>query len=300
MYVITGATGHTGSVVAERLLDKGEKVRVLGRDAKRLERFTRRGAEAFPVQLEDAASLKKAMAGAEAVYAMIPTAFSDPDPSGYQERVSDAFAATLRESGVRYAVILSSVGADKPEKTGPILGLRNLERKVNGIDGLNVLCLRPTYFLENYLAQVAVIPQIGSMGSALRPDLKMGVIATRDIGARAAEALLRKDFAGKHTQELLGAEDVTCAQIAAVVGKAIGKPDLKYAQLLPQQLKPAMMSMGMSAALVDQLLEMSASLNSEYIAPLEGRSARNTTPTTVEQFAAEVFAPAFKSRAAAA
>ena len=300
MYVITGATGHTGSVVADRLLEKGEKVRVLGRDMKKLERFTRKGAEAYTVQVEDAASLKKALAGAEAVYVLIPPSLAEPDFRGYQERVGDAFAAALRESGAQRAVVLSSIGADKPEKTGPILGLRHLEQKVNSVEGLDVLSLRAGYFLENFLAQIAVIPALGSMAGELRPDLKLSMIATRDIGARAAEALLRKDFTGKQTQELLGAEESTCAKAAAAIGKAIGKPDLKYMQLPPEQLKPAMMKMGMSAAMVDQLSEMSASLNSGYIVPLEKRSPRNTAPTTLEQFAAEVFAPAFKSKAAAA
>lgn len=60
MYVITGATGNTGSVVAEKLLANGEKVRVVGRNAKRLERFTKKGAEAFVADATDAGALTKA------------------------------------------------------------------------------------------------------------------------------------------------------------------------------------------------------------------------------------------------
>jgi uncharacterized protein YbjT (DUF2867 family) len=300
MYVISGATGHTGSVIAEKLLAKGEKVRVLGRDVKKLDRFVRKGAEAFPANVEDAASLKKALAGAQAVYAMIPPSLAEPDPRGYQERVSNAFEAALREAGVRYAVMLSSIGADKSDKTGPILGLRNFEQKLGGIAGLNLMILRAAYFLENFLAQVQVIPMIGNMGGPLRAETKLSLIATQDIGARAADALLQKNWSGQQMQELLGAEDATCARVASVFGKAIGKPDLKYVPLPPEQMKPAMVKMGFSAAVVDQLLEMSESINNGHIVPLEKRSAKNTTPTTIEQFAAEVFAPAFRSRAAAA
>jgi uncharacterized protein YbjT (DUF2867 family) len=300
MYVITGATGNTGSVVAGRLLARGEKVRVLGRDARRLEPLVRKGAEAFPCGIEDAAALAKAFAGARGVYAMIPAAHEDSDPRGYQERVSDAFAAALRASGVPYAVILSSVGADKPEKTGPILGLRNLEQKLGRIAGLNVLSLRATYFLENMLAQVPVILMLGGMAGELRADLKFPMIATRDIGAYAADALIRQDFTGKQTQELLGAEDVSYSQAASVIGKAIGKPGLSYTQMPPEQLKPALMQMGMSAAVADLLLEMSDSINRGYIVPLEKRSPKNTTPTTLDQFVAEVFVPAFGGRAASA
>jgi len=72
MYVVTGATGNTGSVVAEKLLAKGEKVRVIGRDAKRLERFAKKGAEPFVADATSADALTKAFSGAKAVYAIIP------------------------------------------------------------------------------------------------------------------------------------------------------------------------------------------------------------------------------------
>ena len=64
MYVILGASGHTGSIIANSLLLKGEKVRVVGRDAGRLQRFVRKGAEAFTANVSDAAALTKAFSGA--------------------------------------------------------------------------------------------------------------------------------------------------------------------------------------------------------------------------------------------
>jgi uncharacterized protein YbjT (DUF2867 family) len=300
MYVVTGATGNTGRIVAERILAQGEKVRALGRDRKRLDPLVQKGAEAFVCEMEDTATLKKAFTGARAVYAMIPPGHSNPDPRGYQERVSDALAAALRESGVAYAVLLSSVGADKPDKTGPIAGLRRLEEKVNRIASLHVLSLRATYFLDNLLGQVPVIQTFGAMAGELRPALKFPMIATRDIGAYAADAMTRPAFAGKQTQELLGAGEVSYLEAAAAIGRAIGKPGLTYMQLPAEQLKPALVQMGMSASVADLLLEMSASINSGYIVPLERRSPKNTTPTTLDQFVAEVFAPAFKAKAASA
>ena len=81
MYVITGATGNTGGVVAERLLAEGEKVRVVGRDSERLERFMQNGAESFIADATDAGALTKAFAGAKAVYAMIPPKYCFPGRS---------------------------------------------------------------------------------------------------------------------------------------------------------------------------------------------------------------------------
>ena len=81
MYVITGATGNTGSAVAERLLEAGQKVRVVGRDPKRLEKFTEKGAESFIADVTDGGALTNAFAGAKAVYAMIPPKYCFPGRS---------------------------------------------------------------------------------------------------------------------------------------------------------------------------------------------------------------------------
>jgi uncharacterized protein YbjT (DUF2867 family) len=300
MYVITGATGNTGSVVAEKLLAKGEKVRVIGRDAKRLERFAQKGAEAFVADATSADALTKAFSGAKAVYAMIPPNVAAPDVRAYQEKVSDDLAAAITKSGVKYAVALSSFGADKPDKTGPVLSLHNLETKLNGIAGLNALYLRAGYFMENLLPQVGVIQSFGMMAGPVRPDLPLPFIATRDIGAAAAEALLKLDFNGKQLRELQGPRDVTYNDVAKIVGAAIGKPDLKYLQMPQAQLKPALTQMGMSPNMVDLLFEMTESLDSGYMKMLEPRSPVNSTPTTIETFITEVFVPAFKGKSASA
>ena len=139
MYVITGATGNTGSVAAEKLLATGAKVRVIGRDAKRLERFTKKGAEAVVADMTDAAALEKAFSGARAVYAVMPPNITAPDVRAYQERVTDSLASAIRKNGIPYAVVLSSTGADKSYGTGPVMGVHSLEKKLEAIDGLNVL-----------------------------------------------------------------------------------------------------------------------------------------------------------------
>jgi len=72
MIAVLGATGNTGSVVANRLLSRGEKVRVIGRDANRLTRFVQKGAEAAIADATDASALVKAFDGARAVYALVP------------------------------------------------------------------------------------------------------------------------------------------------------------------------------------------------------------------------------------
>jgi uncharacterized protein YbjT (DUF2867 family) len=300
MYVVIGATGHTGGVVAEKLLAKREKVRVVGRDERRLERFKQQGAEAFVGDVTDANAMARAFSGAEAAYVMLPPNIAAPNVRAYTDRVSDALASALEKNGVRHAVALSSIGAEKSDRTGPVLGLHNLERRLEAISGLNAILLRAGYFMENILSQVGIIQQLGHMAGPVRSDLALPLIASPDIGAAAAELLQRRDFQGKQRRELLGARDVTYAQVARVVGAAIGKPDLTYQQLPAAQIKPALMQMGMSANMADLLLEMSEALNSGYMRALEPRSAQNTTPTTIETFVGEVFVPAYRAKAARA
>ncbi|MFZ0959912.1 MAG: NmrA family NAD(P)-binding protein [Terriglobia bacterium] len=300
MYAIIGASGNTGSVVAGKLLAQGEKVRVIGRDAKRLDGLVQKGAQAFVANAADAAALTKAFSGAKAVYLLIPPNPGIPNVREDQERVSDALAAAVQNAGVEYAVILSSIGADKADKTGPVVGLHNLEQKLNGVARLNAVYLRAGYFMENLLPQVGIIKSFGVMGGPLRGDLKVPMIATQDIGAAAAEALLKLEFKGKQARELLGQRDVNYTEAASVIGKAIGKPSLGYMQLGAGQLKPALVQMGMSANMADLLLEMAESLNNGYMTALEPRSAQNTTPTSIEMFVAEQFVPRFTGKAAGA
>jgi len=300
MYVILGATGHTGSVAAEKLLAAGQKVRVVGRDAKRLERFSQKGAEAAVADATDAAALEKAFSGARAVYALIPPNIGAPDIRAYQEQVSDATTTAIQKSGVGYVVLLSSTGADKTSGTGPVRGLYGFEKKLDSIRGVNVLSLRAGYFMENTLAQAGIITSLGFMAAPLRADLPLPMIATRDIGAAAAGLLTKLDFSGKQTRELLGARNVSYSEAAKVIGAAIGKPDLTYRQAPGPQVKPAMIQMGMSESMVDLILEMCEALNSGHMKPLEPRSPQNTTPTTIESFVADVFVPAYRGRAARA
>jgi uncharacterized protein YbjT (DUF2867 family) len=300
MIVITGATGHTGSVAAEKLLASGAKVRVIGRDAKRLERFSQKGAEAVVADMTDAAALEKALSGANAVYAVMPPNITAADVRAYQERVTDSIAAAIRNNRIAYAVALSSTGADKSYGTGPVMGVHSLEKKLGAIQGLNVLSLRCGYFMENLLPQVGVIHSMGFMAGPVRPDVPLPMIDTRDIGGVAAESLLKPDFAGMQTRELLGTRHVTYTEAAKIIGAAIAKPDLAYRQVPSSVLKPAMMQMGMSSNMVDLLLEMAEALNTGHMKSQEPRSARNTTATPLETFAAEIFAPAFRRKAAGA
>jgi uncharacterized protein YbjT (DUF2867 family) len=153
--------------------------------------------------------------------------------------------------------------------------------------------------MENTLPQVNAIRQMGAVGTPLRPDLKLPMIATRDIGNAAADALLHPTVRGKQTRELLGPLDLTYTEVAAIIGRAIGKPDLKYVQVPDDQFRSVLVQMGMSEQFARLLLEMIGALNSGYMRALEPRTLQNATPTSLETFVADTFVPAYQQQAAA-
>ena len=292
MYVILGASGNTGSVIANSLLLKGEKVRVVGRDAGRLQRFVDKGAEAFTADLSDAAAITKAFRGARAAYLLVPPVKSRE----VQERESDAIAKAVKESGLRYAVHLSSYGAQVPENTGPLVGLHASEEKLNAISGLSALHLRAGYFMENNLAAIGMIHGMGLVGNALLPDVKLPMIATRDVGNYAAQRLLHLDFSGKQTRELLGERDLSMTEVTAVIARGIGKPDLRYQQLSYDQVQQALIDLGVPPKGAALYVEMYKAINEQVVVPLEPRSPENTTPTSFESFVQDVFVAVYRGK----
>jgi uncharacterized protein YbjT (DUF2867 family) len=193
MIAVMGATGHTGRRIAEQLLLKGENVRALGRSAAKLASLAASGAEIAIGDVVDADFLTKAFRGANAVYTLLPTDRRSVDYSARQDDEGRAIAKAIRESGVRFVVALSSVGAELPAGTGIITGHYRLEERLRAIDGVNVCLLRPVSFFENILEQLPFIEQLGVVADTVAPDLPFPMVATRDIAAAAANALVARN-----------------------------------------------------------------------------------------------------------
>ena len=293
MIVVTGATGRTGRRVTKELLAKGHKVRAIGRDAKKFDTLAELGAEPSVGNVEDVSFLTAAFSGAAAVYLVLPEDLMQQDLRAHQEQVSDCYAAAIRTSQTRFAVNLSSIGAQHAEGTGPIVGLHSQERKLSQISGLNVLHLRAAYFMENLFMSMEPLRATGTLPGGMRGDVPFPWIATEDIGAYAAARLAACDFSGSSIQELHGQRDISMDEAASIVGKAIGKPDVAYMQVPSPLLKAALLQMGLPNKTVELILEMWDGANAGLIVPQEARSPSNTTPTTLESFVVESFVPAY-------
>jgi uncharacterized protein YbjT (DUF2867 family) len=285
MYTIVGATGNTGRVVAERLLDEGHEVRAIGRSEERLRPLAERGAEPVVGAIEDPEFAVRAFDEATAAYSMIPPNYAAPEVRAWQSQVSRSIAEGLRASGVTHVVNLSSVGAQLAEGTGPIAGLHEHEQRLNAIGDLHVLHLRPAWFMENFYAALDGIRAMDALVMPIRRDVPVAMIATRDIGEEAARRLLELDFEGKGFQELLGAREVTLEEAAEVIGSALGRPGLPYVEASREQAREALAEQGFPEAAIRSLLEMYDAFNTGRIAPEEPRAAASTTRTDLREFA---------------
>jgi uncharacterized protein YbjT (DUF2867 family) len=165
---------------------------------------------------------------------------------------------------------------------------------------LNVLHLRAAYFMENNLAAIGMIHGMGLIGNALLPDVKLPMIATRDVGGYAAQRLLHLDFSGKQIRELLGERDLSMTEVTAVIGRGIGKPDLSYEQFPYDQVQQVLTQMGVPPKGAALYIEMYKAINAGVLVPLEPRLPENTTPTSLENFVQDVFAAAHHGTAASA
>lgn len=290
---VIGATGKTGGTVAERLLAAGVKVKAIGRSADKLAALQKRGAQTIAADVDDAAALTEALRGSDAAYLMIPGDYTKPDLLGQYGRAAAAIERAVRDSGVRRAVFLSSLGGEATAGTGPIVGLHGAEERLRAINGLALLILRPGYFYENNYGTLGLIKHQGINGGAIEPGVSMLTIAAADIGVAAAEALRKSDVSGVVVRELLGPRDLTMPEITGLLGKAIGKPDLAYVRFPDDGYVAGLESAGFAPDAARLFLEMATAFNKGIVAPQAG-TEKVRTATSFESFA-DGYAKAYRA-----
>lgn len=299
MYTILGATGNIGSKIVDILLRSGEKVKAVARTAEKLAPLAARGAEVHVGDLKDTVFLTKVIRGSKSVFALIPPHYTAADFSAYQDEVGASITQAVRDAGVTHVVNLSSVGAGLPGGTGPIAGLYRQEARLNAIPILNVLHIRPAYFMENLLMNVPLIRTSGIMGSAIKGDLAMYMIATRDIARIAADHLVKRDFSGSVVEHLLGGRKLTLEEFARILAPKIGVSGLKYIRFSYEEAEKGLRAAGLSPDVSRLFIEMSAAFNEGRIAYDIPGKGPEPLATSIEEFA-EVFARIYRMDAMAA
>lgn len=300
MFVLLGSNGNITSKAARILLSQGKPVRIVGRSAQSLGALKSAGAELAIGDVTNADFLTGALRGAQAVYTMIPPNYAAIDMRADQDRLGTAIARAVAASGVTRVVNLSSTGAHLAEGTGPIAGLHRQEQRLNALPGVDVLHLRPGYFFENHFNAIGTITGLGVYADMVDSDVPIPMIGTGDIAVIVARELANFHTKGKAVLHLHAPKLYTQAEAAAILGRAVGKTDLKHVTADPAQAKAGMIAHGLSADVADKFEEMSKAFGKPSFTSALAAGPLEITPTTLEEFAASVFKPVFEGAAKAA
>lgn len=288
-YVITGAAGHISHALTLQLLAAGHTVTVVGRNEKNLQPLISKGARTAIGSVEDPAFMEKTFTGADAVYTMVPPNMGAADMKGLIEETGKNYTAAIRAAGVKNVVNLSSTGAHLAAGCGPVSGIHRVEQSLNTLTGVNILHLRPSYFYQNLLANIGLIKHAGIIGSNFSiPDGRFPIVDPSDIAAVAAEALLKLEFRGV-SHRYIASDEVGTDKIAAVLGKAIGKPDLQWIRFTDEQALGGMLQAGLAKDVSENYVEMGQAMDSGKMF----EDYWNNRPATLGKVKLEDFAKEF-------
>ncbi|HEY7610225.1 MAG TPA: NmrA family NAD(P)-binding protein [Alphaproteobacteria bacterium] len=279
MYVVTGASGNTGAVVADTLLKAGKPVRVVVRDAAKGETWKKRGAEVALATFDDAAALTRAFARASGLYLMTPPLDRSQDMVAERAPMIAALVKAAKDAAVPHVVALSSIGAQHAAGTGPIVSLHDLETRLAGA-GLRRTVLRPGSFAENWGDMIPVAQAQGVLPAMMTPERRIPTVATPDIGRAAAAALLDPP-ATSRIVALAGPRDVSPAEVATALATLLGRP-VQVAAVPPEGREAAMREAGLPAKTAALYAEMSGAIDSGLV-DYEGTEVKKRGSETIEE-----------------
>ena len=261
MFVVLGASGNTGKVVAETLLTQKKKVRVVLRDAAKGRAWKEAGADVSIADVEDGAALERAFSGAEGAYVLLPPNFGSSQVRVDNNRRASTIAAAVEAAGVPHVVMLSSVGAQQAAGTGPVLAVRDAEATFTRAHAA-VTFVRAAYFMENWGGALYAVAQ-GVLPTFLLADKAIPQVATRDIGTAVAR-LLAEGGSGKRVIELAGPREYSPRDVAAALARIVGKP-IAVQQAPEEAMAPALMGAGMNAEWARLFQELTHGLNAGIV-----------------------------------
>lgn len=283
---VTGSLGNIGKNLIPILTKAGHQVTAISSNADRRADIEALDAQAAIGSVSDAAFLTEAFKGADAVFAMTPPNLGGSNIIDNTVKAGQAFATAFKNAGVKKVVMLSSIGADVPEGTGPIEGLYHIEQIYNQLEGISITYLRAGYFYTNYYNDVPLIKNAGIIGSNLPATASIPLVHPADIAIAAAEELQQTATGSK--LRYIVSDYRAAADVAATLGAAIGKPELPWVAFTDEEALQGMTQAGVPAEIAGLYTAMGASLKSGAIqqdfiqtgAPVSGA-------TKLEEFASE-------------
>ncbi len=293
--VVTTPTGNIGSKLANILLDRGAEVILIARNPAKTKALTARGARVIAGEHGNSAVLEQAVQGADALFWLTPPNEESHDPIGVARHFADEGAKVIQRHPALHVVQLSSAGAHWADGNGPIAGLHATEERFRAV-GKNVTSLRPNLFMENALTSLPTIVQNGSIYSGVSGAIRTPQIATKDIAQIAAEYVL-SSRPGHHIVDIVGPQDVSFDQTAEILTRTIGKT-VRVVTVPGEVLKQGLQQAGVSPEMAELFLEMEEALGAGRLAHDFFGDEKRTGKITFEQFARDVFLPAYRNAGA--
>jgi len=283
---ITGSLGNISKPLAKLLIAAGHQVTVVSSKADKIAEIEALGAKAAIGLVSDATFLTKAFTGADAVYTMVPPNFGAADYRKYVGDTAKTYAEAIKKAGITRVVNLSSIGADIDGGTGQISGNHDAEIILNALEGVPVKHIRAGFFYVNFFANVGMIKQAGIIGSNYDATTRLIMVDPSDIAAAVAEEI-QQGFTGKSVRYITSDERTT-GEVAAILGAAIGKPDLKWVEFSDEQSLNGMRQAGLPAEVSGQFVQMGTAVRSGILwADYDAQKTIATGKIKLEDFARE-------------
>lgn len=265
--VITGSLGNIGKPLTQELVQKGHKVTVISRKAEKKDEIEALGAGAAIGNIQDVDFLAATFRGADAVYLMeswegIGSIFDkDVDFVAAFSNIGNNYKQAVEASGVKRIVHLSSIGAHTDKGTGSLFLHNRVENILQQLPGdVAIKFIRPVSFYTNIFRYMETIRKQGAIIQSYGGDQKEPWVSPLDIAAVVA-AEMEKPFNGR-TVHYVASEEVSPNEIAAIIGSAIGKPDLKWLVIPGKQMLEGMLEAGMNEWIAGGFVEMQAAQES--------------------------------------
>lgn len=283
--VLTGSTGNVSKPLALDLIAKGHDVTIITTQQDKAATIQESGAKAAVGSISDLKFLSAAFAGADAVYTMTPPNYGAPDYRSYMAGIGRDYANAISASGVKRVVNLSSIGAHLQDGTGPIKGIHDVEKILNELAGVAILHVRAGFFYTNLYANIDMIKHAGIIGSNYDAATRLVMVHPDDIARKISENLTRP-FNGKSFT--YAASDIrTAKEVAATLGKAIGKPDLQWVKFTDEQSLQGMLQAGMTGEIASNFVEMGTATGSGILFEDFHKQDVSLGQIKLEQFAEE-------------
>jgi len=291
--IITGSLGHISKPIVEKLTARNHEVTVISSNPERKQSIEALGAKAAIGSVSDLAFLTHLFKGADAVYTMVPPTLTAVDWKKHIAGIGKNYALAIQAADVKNVVNLSSIGAHMPEGCGPVSGLYHVEQALNTLEGVNVRHLRPGFFYNNFFANIGMIRHMEIIGGNYGEGAKLVVADTSDIAEVAADELANLNFIGKSVRYIVSDEKTT-DEIAVILGKAIGKPDLKWINFSDAETLGGMIQNGLPEEVAKNYTEMGAAMRSgEMVAEYKVSRTATIGKINFEAFA-QVFAEVYQ------